>query len=121
MACAHLCLQILFFQKNCFAEYLVLLLNFTLSSIVFVNFLLVLREKSFCANLEVKKYSRIGSDKYSFECALAFITIHPWANSKWPIDQSECSLYFCYVIVHFVLKLLYLSQLCSFIYLLIIC
>ena len=49
---------------------IVLRLNFTLSSIVFVNFLLVLREKSFFANHEVKKYSRIGSDEYSFECAL---------------------------------------------------
>ena len=71
MAHVHLSLQILFFfKKNCFAEYLVLRLNFTLSSIVFVNFLLVLREKSFFANHEVKKYSRIGSDEYSFECAL---------------------------------------------------
>ena len=49
---------------------IVLHLNFTLSSIIFVNFLLVLREKSFFANHEVKKYSRIGSDEHSFECAL---------------------------------------------------
>ena len=75
----------LFFQKHCFAEYLVIRLIFTFSSIVFVNFLLVLREKSFCVNHEAKKYS-LGSGEYSFECTLAFVTIHPWANTKWPIN-----------------------------------
>ena len=57
----------------------------------------MLREKSFCANHEVKKYSRVGSGEYRFECSLAFINIQPWANSKWPIDQSEWVLYnVCY-------------------------
>ena len=40
----------------------------------------------------------VERDVYDFECALAFVTIHPWANSKWEIDQLERALYFCYVI-----------------------
>ena len=65
-----------------------------------------------------KKYSRVGSGEYSFECSLAFINIQPWANSKWPIDQSEWVLYnVCYVIMHFVFKLLYHSHFCSLFYL----
>ena len=40
----------------------------------------------------------VERDVYDFERALAFVTIHPWANSKWEIDQLERALYFCYVI-----------------------
>ena len=32
------------------------------------------------------------SGTYGFEHVLVFVTIHPWANSKWVIDQSEHAL-----------------------------
>ena len=41
----------------------------------------------------------VESDVYNFECVLAFVTIHPWANGKWVIDQSEHALYLSYVIM----------------------
>ena len=65
MAHVHHSLPIFFFRKYRFAELLVLRLNFTVSLTVFVNFLSVLREKSF-ANHEVKNYSRVESDVYGF-------------------------------------------------------
>lgn len=48
--------------------------------------------------MRFKKYSSVESDAYGFEHALAFVAFHPWANSKWVIDQSEHVLYFCYAI-----------------------
>ena len=60
---------------------------------LFVNFLPVLRQ-----TMRFKKYSSVESDAYGFEHVLAFVAFHPWANSKWVIDQSEHVLYFCYAI-----------------------
>ena len=41
----------------------------------------------------------IESDAYNFECALAFFTIHPWANSKWVILLTDPSARFTFVML----------------------
>ena len=78
---------------------------------LFVNFLPVLRQKS-SQTMRFKKYSSIASDAYGFEHALAFVAFHPWANSKWVIDQSEHMLSFCYAIKNIIYSFYSLS-LCS--------
>ena len=84
---------------------------FTLYSTVFINFLSVLRQKSL-QTMRFKKYNGVESDAYGFEFVLAFVAFHPWANSKWVIDQSEHVLFFCYAIKNIIYSLYSLS-LCS--------
>ena len=50
---------------------------------------------------EEKNRVAVESDAYGFAHALAFGSIHPWANRKWVIDQSERALYFCYLIIKY--------------------
>lgn len=51
------------------------------------------------ANHEVKKYSRVEGGANEIERALAFATIHSWANSKRVIDQSQRALYVCLYVI----------------------
>ena len=52
-------------------------------------------------NQRGKNRVAVESDAYSFERALAFVSIHPWANRKWVVDQSERALYLCYLIIKY--------------------
>jgi len=74
------------------------LIPFCVSLNDFCTLDLNISKKNSTNSAEEKNYSRVKVDAYCFECVLTFISVHPWANSKWDIDQSERMLYFCYVI-----------------------